>query len=182
MNHDSWILNHPTSNPAEDAHTIALVNPWKFHSDWSSHVGAYRVHRPGFRPSPHTPLYIPTPAGSQVFCPSSIGISTIHNVPCRLEVLVSVFLGPMYRSLLNVVKYQFVHEIMYHSSTLWWRSTVWYETVLFHLFLFLLRLIFLQFDGGKLCHSTMKASNCLQALLIVFLLWRYEELRRWSFG
>ena len=55
--HDSWILNHPTSNPAEDAHTISLVNPWKFHSDWSSHVRAYREERAGFALSPHTPLY-----------------------------------------------------------------------------------------------------------------------------
>ena len=61
-------------------------------------------------------------------------------------------------------RYQFVHEILYHSSALWWRSMVWYKTVLFHLFL--LRFIFLQFGGGKLCHSTINASNCLQALLV----------------
>ena len=57
MNHESQILNHPTSNPDEDAQTIAPINPWKFHSDWSSHVRAYREERAGFALSPHTPLY-----------------------------------------------------------------------------------------------------------------------------
>ena len=57
MNHESQILNHPTSNPDEDAHTIAPINPWKFQSDWSSHVRVYSVHSAGFALSHHTPLY-----------------------------------------------------------------------------------------------------------------------------
>ena len=36
--YESQILNHPTSNPDEDTHTIALINPWKF-SEFS-HVRA----------------------------------------------------------------------------------------------------------------------------------------------
>ena len=57
MNHESRILNHPTSNPDEDAHTIAPINPWKFQIDWSSHVRAYSVASAGNGLSPHTPLY-----------------------------------------------------------------------------------------------------------------------------
>ena len=38
MLYESQILNHPTSNPDEDTHTIALINPWKF-SEFS-HVRA----------------------------------------------------------------------------------------------------------------------------------------------
>ena len=30
MLYESQILNHSTSYPDEDTHTIALINPWKF--------------------------------------------------------------------------------------------------------------------------------------------------------
>ena len=57
MNHDSLILIHPTSKPAEDGHTIALINPWKFQSDWAKHLCANLLRVTGNLPSPHTPLY-----------------------------------------------------------------------------------------------------------------------------
>ena len=69
MNHESRILNHPTSNPDEDAHTIAPINPWKFQSDWSSHVRAYSGHSAGNGLSPHTPLYTyASCAGWMIIC------------------------------------------------------------------------------------------------------------------
>ena len=79
MNHESRILNHPTSNPDEDAHTIAPINPWKFHSDWSSHMRAYRSRRPGNGPSPHTPLY--TYAGCAGWI-KVIGLQSTHSCRC----------------------------------------------------------------------------------------------------
>ena len=60
MNHDSPILIHPTSNPAEDGHTIAPINPWKFHCDWSSHLWVYKPFATGFAifwaPDNHAPV------------------------------------------------------------------------------------------------------------------------------
>ena len=101
MNHDSWLMSHPTSNTdsqflnhliypsftplhnlhcskkpwimshdsrvilpliflAKDVHTNALINLWKFHRDWSSHLWVYKRHTTGFltflAPTNHAPV------------------------------------------------------------------------------------------------------------------------------
>ena len=47
MSHDSWVIL-PLLFLAEDGHTIALINPWKFHWDWSSHLWVYKGLPTGF--------------------------------------------------------------------------------------------------------------------------------------
>ena len=51
-NHESWVTSPESSYLyfflAEDGHTIALINPWKFHWDWSSHLWVYKRFATGF--------------------------------------------------------------------------------------------------------------------------------------
>ena len=58
MNHESWLwVILPLVFLAEDVHTIALINSWKFHRDWAKHLGTNLWQATGFPLSPHTPLY-----------------------------------------------------------------------------------------------------------------------------
>ena len=60
MSHDSRIIL-PLISLAEDGHTIAPINPWKFHRDWSSHLWVYKQCPTGFdifwAPDNHTPRF-----------------------------------------------------------------------------------------------------------------------------
>ena len=56
MSHDSQSIQ-PLIFLAEDVHTIALINSWKFHWDWAKHLGANLWRDTETYPSPQTPLY-----------------------------------------------------------------------------------------------------------------------------
>ena len=59
MIHYSWVIL-PLIFLAEDVHTIAPINPWKFHRDRSSHLWVYKGHTTGFltflAPTNHAPV------------------------------------------------------------------------------------------------------------------------------
>ena len=54
--HESQTLIHPTSNPAEDAPTIAPINLWEFQSDWPSHLQVTKCRK--LTLPPHPLLYL----------------------------------------------------------------------------------------------------------------------------
>ena len=48
---------------AENGHTIAPINPWKFHWDWSSHLWVYKGVATGFV------IFLATPQGPTNYAP-----------------------------------------------------------------------------------------------------------------
>ena len=106
MSHDSWIIL-PLISLAEDGHTIAPINPWKFQSDWSSHVRAYKEHSTGNGPSPHTPLYTYASCAGWIMI---LGNPKVTLCKCKAKSLyksINVPLHPMTTVKANMFMYKF---------------------------------------------------------------------------
>ena len=85
MSHESWFIP-PLIFLAEDGHTIAPINPWKFHWDWSSHLWVYKRLATGFHIFWAPDNYAPRFARGLILCiegtvRGAINFSPIGNLP-----------------------------------------------------------------------------------------------------